>query len=231
MKARLMAGVLGIVMAVSFAFAEDFVTSVAPGSKAMLFSFSGLSNLGANTFNGGLGGKYFLTDVLALRGSLNYGHSHADVYPDPLPVTGQTEYDGFDNLTTMGISVGAEYHFGKARVSPYAGGQFLLSYTTSDSKDAGTANPPNVFYQTEFQDISPAAGTTFQISALAGVEFFLTKELSLSAEYQFGFSSLSHSDAKMIQQTPTGTQTTTAKIAGSSAFNVSTTLLTLSVYF
>jgi hypothetical protein len=231
MKARLLAGVLGVMVAVSFAFAQEATNSVAQGKVAGLFSFSGLSYLEAGTFNGGVGAKYFLSDVFALRGSLNYNHSHQVVYPNPLPLTGQVETDGFNNLTTMGISAGAEYHFGKARVSPYAGGQLLLSYTTSDSKDAGRATPPAVFYQTEYQDVSASAGTTLQVSALAGVEFFLTKELSLSAEYQFGFSSLSHADSKVIAQTPTGTTTTTGKVAGTTALGVSTTALTLAVYF
>ena len=197
MKARLMAGVLGIVMAVSFAFAEDFVTSVAPNSKAMLFSFSGLSNLGANTFNGGLGGKYFLSDVLALRASLQFAHASQNDLANP--GVGQVGTDGSRTATQFGASAAVEYHLLKTRVSPYVGGNVGFSTTSTEQKSFGSVTPPNVFTQTTTDNstaglLGYTAGTTFSVAAITGVEFFLTKELSLTGEYQLGFGTTSRPD-------------------------------------
>ena len=48
-------------------FAQKDGPFIAAGSKAVLFSFSGLSNLGANNFDGGAGMKFFITSPMALR--------------------------------------------------------------------------------------------------------------------------------------------------------------------
>ena len=52
--------------------ADDITPSLDVNSKAVLFSIGGLSNLGADAFNGGFGVKYFIAQSLALRGSLQF---------------------------------------------------------------------------------------------------------------------------------------------------------------
>ena len=50
-------------------------TSIAPGAKSALFSFSGLSTLGAGAFEGGVGVKYFLNYQSAVRLGIQLGRT------------------------------------------------------------------------------------------------------------------------------------------------------------
>ena len=230
MKARLMAGVLGVMMAFSFAFAQDFATSVGQGSKGLLFSFSGLSNLGVNNFNGGLGGKFFLSNAMALRAAILFSHANQEVLANP--GVGQVGTDGSQTGTEFGISAGMEYHLLSTRVSPYVGAEIGFSSASTESKSAGSVTPPTVFTQTTTKNstgglLGYLAGMNISISAILGVEFFLTKELSLAGEYQLGYGMLSRPDMEVI----TGPTTTKTKSGSFSAIGVSTTALTLAVYF
>ena len=78
------------------------------GSKAVLFSFSGLSNLGANNFDGGAGIKFFLTPPMALRFGVQVGLSGSTIPANPS--TGETGIDGSTSQTTFGIEAALEYH-------------------------------------------------------------------------------------------------------------------------
>ena len=48
-------------------------------SKALLFEFSGFDNLSANSFNGGIGGKYFIKSNMAIRGGLQFVNINEDI--------------------------------------------------------------------------------------------------------------------------------------------------------
>ena len=73
-----------------------------------------------------------------------------------------------------------------------------------------------------------AAGLTLGLGGIAGVEFFLTKEISLGAEYTLGYALRSHYDLTST----TGPITTTTKEGSTSTIAISNTgALTLSVYF
>jgi hypothetical protein len=230
MKARLMAGVLAVAMAVSFAFAEDVTPSIGAGSKGMIFSFSGLSNLGVNNFNGGLGGKYFLSEALALRASLMFAHAGQEDLANP--PTGAVGTDGSRSATEFGITLGAEYHLLKSRVSPYVGAELGFSSASTEQKSAGSAIPPAVYTQTVTKNATGGllgyyGGSTLGIAALIGVEFFVTKELSLAGEYQLGYGMSARAD----QEVTTGPTTTTTKTGATTGIGISTTALTLAVYF
>ena len=54
-------------------------------SKALLFEFSGLDNLGANSYNGGIGGKYFIDNRMAIRGSLQFMNINETIPDRPVP--------------------------------------------------------------------------------------------------------------------------------------------------
>jgi hypothetical protein len=230
MKARLMAGVLSVAMAVSFAYAQEVTPSVGAGSKGMMFSFSGLSNLGVNNFNGGLGGKYFLSEALALRAAILFAHAGQEDLANP--PTGFVGTDGSRSATEFGLTIGAEYHMLKSRVSPYVGAELGFTSASTEQKSAGTALPPAVYTQTVTKNATGGllgyyGGMNIGIAAILGVEFFLTKELSLAGEYQLGFGITSRSD----QEITTGPTTTTTKTGSTTAMGVSTTALTLAVYF
>ncbi len=220
MKTRLMANVLVIAMAVSFASAQE-VTSIGRQSKALLFTFNGLNNLGAGSYAGGVGAKYFLTDVTALRGGLQFASTNTST---PSNVTGGT--DGSNSALTYGLNAGLEYHLTANRVSPYVGGMLDVSSTTTEVKSV--VNVAGGQQTTTKNAGTSDAGLSLGLGGIAGVEFFLTKEISLAAEYQLGYGLTSHYD----QTATTGATTITTKEGSTSTIAISNTGgLTLSVYF
>ncbi len=165
-----------------------------------------------------------------LRGSLQFAHANQDILANP--GVGQVGTDGSRTATQFGLSAALQYYLLKTRVSPYVGGGAIFSTTSTTSKNAGSVTPPAVFTQTTTNnslagELGYVAGMTIGVAALVGVEFFMTKELSLGAEYQVGYSLTSRPDQEII----TGPTTTTTKTGSYSAINISTTVLTLSVYF
>jgi hypothetical protein len=200
---------------------EDVSSSIGLGAKSVLFSFSGLSFLGAGAFNGGIGGKYFLWESMALRGSLQFLTANQS-----LPATA-TGTDGSRSATQFGLSAAVEYHLLKTRVSPYVGGGLLFSTTSTTFKSNTTTPQATTNNSSTGETIGTTTylgGTGFGINGLGGIEFFITKELSLSAEYQLGYSLLSRADQV--------SGTTTIKNGSLSTFGITATgLLTLACYF
>ncbi len=139
------------------------------GDKAVLFNFTGLSTLSLNAYQGGIGGKYFISDGLAVRAMLLFGLDNRTTNSSP---------QFTDDLLSLGIGGGLEYHLPLAsRISPYLGGVF--SFLTS----AETVNPGG----------TKISSTSFGLGGIGGIEYFFNQNLSLSAEYQFGLSSTSGS--------------------------------------
>jgi opacity protein-like surface antigen len=221
------------VFAVSLAAApaSDFAPANIQGSKAFLFSFSGLSNLGAGEFNGGIGAKYYLMDPFALRASFLLAiASESDPINAP---SGSTGTDGSKSGSKFGLTIGGEYHFAKNRLSPYAGGELGFS-STSTTEKSKVINPAAQTVTDNKAGGTTIGGTSFipgfrlSVAGIAGVEFFLTQEISLGAEYQFGFSTNSPYDQKVTN----GTTTQTSENGGT--FNLGTSslgMLMLSFYF
>ncbi|MGO9480670.1 MAG: outer membrane protein [Candidatus Kryptoniota bacterium] len=183
-------------------------TIIAPtsGSKALLFNFSGLSDLGANAYMGGIGGKIFLSDNLALRAMLQFGLSDSTIKSEVPNTTNAT-----DDITTFGIEAALEYHFPiSSRVSPYVGGGAYFNVYS----ETQTGSVPTGEAATSITD----SYSTFGLGAILGVEYFFNQNISLGAEYQFGISTLS---------------TSYAGSSGNSGFNLGfqTAGLTLGVYF
>lgn len=228
MKSRLLAGLLGVAFLGSVAFAQDVTPSIGAGSKAMLFTFSGLNALGANAYNGGLGAKFFVTAPIAIRASLQFMTANEKVPADP------SGTDGSISGTTMGISAGGEYHLTMARVSPYVGA--VLGFSTTSTKNETSIVPPattNIVVKNDLAGeniggIAFAAGNALGIAGLAGAEFFITKELSLSAEYQLGYTLISQYDQeRTVANTTFKTKAGSISTIGISAVGA----LTLAIYF
>jgi hypothetical protein len=186
----------------------------------MLFSFSGLSVLGAGMFNGGFGGKYFIANSLALRGSLQFLTASQSTPANP------SGTDGSSSVTQFGLSAMVEYHLLKTRVSPYVGGGF--SFSSTSTSDKAVVNGPGAQTTIKngpvtFGGVSYLGGLNFGINGLAGIEFFITKDISLAAEYLLGYSLFSQYDRVAA---------TTTKEGSTNSFGISSTgLLTLAFYF
>jgi hypothetical protein len=204
-----------------------------PGTKALLFTFNGLSFISAGNFDGGAGFKYYIMDGMAVRGALIFTNAHATLPTNPVaPATGT---DGSQSATTGGFTVALEKHLNNHRVSPYIGGGGLFSVTSTEAKNVVTGNPPPD--QTTFKNRAAGetingqffqGGTSGGVFGLIGFEFFLKKDISFSGEYRLGYTTTSRKNQDVIL---TGV-TTTTKVGDSHVFNVSSQgLFTLAVYF
>lgn len=215
--------ITALVLIGSVSFAQEVTPNLAGGSKALLFSFGGLSTLSANNFGGGFGAKYYLSSSMAVRGGVQFSSSGTTTPANP--GTGEVGVDGSTSSTTIGVGGAVELHMGSGRVSPYIGGGVGFSTTSTESKNAATAPSPGPPTQTTVKNAG--GSTTFSVYGLMGFEFFLWKEVSVSGEYRLGFSSSSMKDV----ETTTGTTTTTVKQGSSTLFNVAAQgQLTLAVY-
>lgn len=212
------------------AFAQDLPSSVANGSTAVLFSFSGLANLGANAFDGGIGAKWYWSDEWALRGGLQFTTA-SQTLPANTPA-GLSGADGSISALRIGVEAAAERHLTKSRVSPFVGGGIGFAITRTESKNPVIGVPQttvknNVGGET-VNGVHYDAGTSIGVFALGGVEFFVTKEVSLAAEYRLGFSSTGRAD----EERSTGNTTITTHLGSASSFGISSAgSLTLAVYF
>jgi hypothetical protein len=229
MNKRLVSSCIALIASLTLlapaAWSEDVTPEAAAGSKAVLFTFQGLSVIEALAYNGGVGFKYYLFDPFALRASLQFGVAN-EAIPGP---TGGT--DGNKNAWDIGLSAGAEYHLLKTRVSPYVGGSLGFVSTSTENKTpvAAGVTATTIKNSVAGEDINGVykGGFNFNISALAGVEFFLIKELSLSAEYRLGWSIITRYDE--VSSVP---GTTAIKSGAVNSVGISSVgALTLAFYF
>lgn len=145
------------------------------------------------------------------------------------------------NLVTKesGFSIrpGFEKHFaGTDRLSPYLGAEIVFSSSkTKISRDTIVAsNFTGTVYDTSSVDLSVSApwttqtlGTsygskTFGVNLIAGMDYYFTKNLSLGAEFGFGFYSTKYTDytSEYLKET------VTAPIVGPDSHGVSSATIT-----
>lgn len=207
---------------------DDVRPDYANRRAALLFTFSGLANIGAGNFEGGIGGKYFLNPMMAVRAGLSFS-----TISETVPSQAANGKEGKTSATGFGLNGAIEYHLASTRVSPYIGGGFGLSTTSTESKDPVNANQDQVTIKNNLggETISGTtynAGTSISLYALLGAEFFIYRELSLAAEYRLGFISTSRSD----QERTVGNVTDKTKGGSISQFGVeSQGFITLAFYF
>lgn len=225
--------IIMLILVCSFAFAQEKATSVAEGSKALLFSFRGLDFLNAGEFNGGVGGKLFIANDLALRVGLRL-----DSYTETTPAnedTNEVGKDGEYSDFTFGVSAAVEWHLTANRVSPYLGGGVSYSNSSMESFPARTWDRNYTGIVTRTKTETSGVGG-FSVFGIAGVEIFIIKEISLSAEYHFAYTTTSEGEVKqttsLIQGTdPTYPRSDTVEGDESSSYGFrSAGFLTLAVY-
>lgn len=177
--------------------------SVAKGSRAMVFELGGLDNLGANSYNGGIAGKYFFTNKIAVRSGIRF--QSTSITNPANPTGGDAGTDGEDCETTFGLFAVAEYHFApKGYISPYFGGGLGYYMFSSEQKYSATYAPGS----NRYRQVDEVSGRyTFAFNALIGAEIFVTKEISFSAEYMFAFNYTSLGEQKTSFETVSGSPT------------------------
>ena len=216
--------IMMVLLFFSLSWAQNNKPFFERGSKALLFEFSGFDNLGANSFNGGIGGKYFIKPHMAIRGSLQFVTIDEDI-----PFQGTGGIDGNSQASRFGFSGALEIHVNTGRVNPYFGGGFGLSFTSTKSK-TDEADPIDQITIKNNSDgeFGYFGGTAFTIFGMVGVEIFVIENLSLAAEYRLGFANISRKDEEITQ----GNTTVTTKQGSIQGFGIeSSGVLTLAVYF
>ncbi len=193
-------------------------------SKALLFEFSGLDNLGANSFNGGFGGKYFINNRMAIRGSLQFM-----TIDEAFPFQGTGGVDGKAQAKRYGISAAIEVHFDTSRVNPYFGGGLGIAFTSTESRTAEADLADQIIIKNDRDgEFGYYGGTEFALFGMIGVEIFIFDKLSLAAEYRLGYGNNSRKDMEVTQ----GNTTTTFEQGNIIGFGLeSSGALILAVYF
>jgi opacity protein-like surface antigen len=196
------AGALAIVLGlVSASYAQDKDDVIRPltksGSAAMVFTLSGFGTFGVgapgigtlavptpngitafNTTNqtiAGVGGKYFLSDDMALRFLLAFGTQSSGA---------DTVNGGAISATQFGIAAGLEWHMRPLySTSPYVGAQvgYGMASVSSQVKVAGS-------------DVTnKGSASVLGVSVFGGFDWFFTRGMAIGAEYALGFSTTSSS--------------------------------------
>ena len=212
----------------TLALAGDTVPANKAGSKALLFTISGLGTFGVGgvpigeiltsgnpnaspVMAYGAGFKYYFSKDLAGRIGLNVFSQSGDYKQTPQgqpTVTYETSMFGF------GITPALEFHTGNiGPVSPYFGA--YLSYLSSSE----TVKQPSGAGTVE----TKYTGSTFGLGVLLGAEFFAWDQVSFGAEYGLGFAS-----ATGKTEPPSGG--TTEEVTGT-RIGISTYAVWLAIYF
>jgi hypothetical protein len=141
-------------------------------------------------------GIIFNTDSLLLDYESYQGGIGAKLYDGPLAyrLTTDLYLSTISESRAITLGLGAEYHFSNGRVSPYAGGYVLGSF--AKARDEATSQS-----WTETRTIDMGFG------GILGVELFVTRFLSLFAEYDLGLTYSSVSTTESIAGQRNTTQT------------------------
>jgi opacity protein-like surface antigen len=236
---KLFVVLIAISLMASFAYAGDEMTPAAKaGATSLNFTFGGLG-----TFNFGCAGLIYPIQTTASTISVPYGMSvsfftgNSSALRIGLQVQNQSMTipsnltngtDGSQSQFAAGISLDYVGYMGSInnRVRPYLGLGVLFDYSTNDYKPAvasGVTQP-----ETKNSFTNPA-GIAAGIRGIAGAEFFIYNEISVSAEYQLNlFGIESFADTKSTFGTIT---TTTKNGSGTQILGFGALGATVHIYF
>jgi opacity protein-like surface antigen len=133
------------------------------GRGALLFLFD---ELDLNSFAGGLGGKYWLSDLWAMNASLRFRNDGRTS-----DATGSQTTDF--SATSVGFTTAVERHLARARLSPYVSASIGYLYTRQKNSTANEVNSAET--RTNEHEGAVALGV--------GVEFWLSRNFSLAGQY------------------------------------------------
>ena len=230
---KLLIVMLAVVMVCGAAFAQDFQPAAKSGAKSLNFVFGGLGafNIGPAGVNNGFGVSYFMSNDAALRLGLQVkSSSSTQPYNDPAPPNNP----GSDGSTsTFGLGLGIDYlmyMYGMTpRVKPYMGlGAFVLM-NSSDTKFQ-VLNAAADGTATQTKNGNGNEGLSFGLAGIAGAEFFIYPELSLSAEYQLTLFDLTSKSDK-VESKKNKTDVTTKQGSATQILGFGTAGATLHIYF
>ena len=150
-------------------FCQDSLHS----SKAVLF---GINDFHLDTFNGGAGIKTWTSEDFALTGKIKASYSRNE--------REKTQYlnGNTDKSYLLGFSFGIEKHFSLlSKASPYFGTNIGIGYDFKSTQVNSSAFP-GMYYTNE----QITKNLTFNINLSFGIEYFISKGISLGGQYNFG---------------------------------------------
>ena len=231
---KLLVVMLAIFMVCGVVLAQDFQPAAKSGAKSLNFTFAGLGGFGIGPagVNGGFGVSYFMSNDAALRLGLQIkSNSSTQPWNDP---SGNGTNPGADGSTSnFALGVGIDYlmymYSMTPRVKPYMGLGVFVTMNSSDTKFQ-ISNAAANGQATETKNGNGNEGLTFGAAGIAGAEFFLYSELSLSAEYQLNLISMTSKSDRT--QSSKGLSDVTTKQGGSTQIlGFGTVGATLHIYF
>jgi len=148
------------------------------GDKALVFTFSGLSNMSLGSYDGGVGLRYYIGDALALRPGINFGMASGDDESK-----NGTDVEAESSSWSLRASVALEKHraAGSSSLSPYYGVGAALGAGHSESERRRTVLADSTLKEETASDSRNAS-----VFLLAGFEWGFADGITLGGEYQFG---------------------------------------------
>lgn len=199
---------------------EENTPKTKSGDRAWLFNVAGLSNWGAGNYNGGVGGKMYISDGTAIRLALGFSNS-SETFKNPnSPIPAGQTAERKITETSFSVYPAILYNLtSNTSIVPYIGGQVGLTWGKRERESIG--------FDAGRKDNETA--TTFSVAGLLGVEWFAWTNVSVGAEYQLAFASSSGKYENTV-----GGATTSFDAPTNTSFSLgsaSSTALTVSVYW
>lgn len=184
------------------ASAQDDMSSIMKqegGERQLEVQFAPLG--GSPISIGGIRYRAFLTDRSAYRATIFIGYN-STTSPNVVQNSQGTDVELEDKESSFIISLrpGYEMHFdGTDRLSPYVGAEIDFAMQTSSSETQSLdVNDATITNTTKGQD----GFTRFGLNLVAGVDYYVAKNLYLGTELGFGFAMTSNSDIKFESDAP-----------------------------
>lgn len=168
-----------LVLFTGLSSAQEISAKSHKGDKGISFSVSGLSYVGLGQFEGGIGGKYWISNKLALTSSIGIS-----AYKTTSTSSYSNYSDSKSTYSRFSLFVGVEDHFFvKKRLSPYFGGGIDFRFSSRvDYAGLPRDNPPPGRTKKD-----KTTTNTFGIRGLCGIEYFLADWVSLAGQYRISY--------------------------------------------
>jgi len=222
-------------IAIVFMTLNAFAQKPVKGDMGMTFGFNGLSTLGVTTTTptGTLLFKYYITDNLAARASLNFTSSS---FSTDLIDTGATHYETSTKSSSWGIAIGAQKSCGTIkRIEPYIGlDLYVGSGVNGKIDDMTTDSSGNFSIHTV---TTPGATFSWGVTPVVGFNWFFDDHFALGAEFGWGIGMSSTKSGETVETIHFGTnpdtviKTNSTSSKSSSIGGNASGLITFSVFF
>lgn len=166
MKNIFTVGMLLVAIALGARAQDESTVRYKQGASALLFTLSGLSDLQAGNYMGGVGAQTFMADNIAIRCGLGFSSN---------TVAKNNTAEEETTTTSFSVAPGARYNlFNNTNVALFAGGQAMVGIKRTQNTAGGA-------------DVGSITTTTLGAGLFAGAEWFAWRNVSLSVEYGLGF--------------------------------------------